>query len=65
VALAKSKHLEKALHVALLALAGTVQRLHKAHYAHGGVVAPTAATNISIWINGGAIGQRTPILMLN
>jgi len=42
-ALAKSKHLEKVLHIALLALAGTVQRLHIAHYAHGGVVPPTAA----------------------
>jgi len=31
VALAKSKHPEKALHIALLALAGTVPRLHIAH----------------------------------
>jgi len=43
VALPKSKHPEKALHIALLALAGTVQRLHIAHYVHGGVVPPTAA----------------------
>ena len=42
-ALAKSKHPEKALHIALLALAGTVQRLHIAHCAHGRVVPPTAA----------------------
>jgi len=54
VALAKSKHPEKALHIALLALAGTVQRLHIAHYAHGGVVPPTAA-DISTWISGGGV----------
>ena len=55
VALAKSKHPEKALHIALLALVGTVQRLHITHYAHGGVV-PTAA-DISIWINGGGVAS--------
>jgi len=54
VALAKSKHPKKALHIALLALAGTVQRLHIAHYVHGGVVPPTAA-DISTWINGGGV----------
>jgi len=54
VALAKSKHPEKALNIALLALAGTVQRLHIAHYVHGGVVPPTAA-DILTWISGGGV----------
>jgi len=54
VALAKSKHPEKAVHIALLALAGTVQRLHITHYTHGSVVPPTAA-DILNWINGGGV----------
>jgi len=54
MALAKSKHPEKAVHIALITLAGTVQCLHITHYAHGGVVPPTAV-DISIWINGGGV----------
>ena len=55
ISLAKSKHPEKALHISLLALAGTVQRLHIAHYATGGLLAPTAA-DIDVWIDGAGAG---------
>jgi hypothetical protein len=55
ISLAKSKHPEKALHISLLALAGTIQRLHIAHYARGGILAPTAA-DIDVWIDGASVG---------
>ena len=55
ISLAKSKHPEKALHISLLALAGTIQRLHIAHYARGGIFAPTAA-DIEVWIDGAGAG---------
>ena len=53
ISLAKSKHPEKALHISLLA--GTIQRLHIAHYARGGILAPTAA-DIDVWIDGVGAG---------
>jgi len=55
ISLARSKHPAKALHISLLALAGTIQRLHIAHYARGGIFAPTAA-DIEVWIDGAGAG---------
>jgi len=64
MALAKSKHHEKALHIALLALAGTIQRLTTGHYARGGLI-PQEPKKLPFELTAQVLVQRTSTLMLN